>query len=63
MLYHVGDSWHTHNIQINKVIGEDEKCVFYFTEKRKPYGFFGQPNITESMFILEICRKPGITFY
>ena len=23
------------NIQINKVIGENEKCVFYFTEKTK----------------------------
>ena len=29
MLYHVGDSQHTQNIQINKVIGEKEKCVFY----------------------------------
>ena len=24
-----------HNIQINKIIGENEKCVFYFTEKTK----------------------------
>ena len=30
-----GDSWHTQNIQINKVIGENEKCVFYFLEKSK----------------------------
>ena len=33
MLYHVGDSWHAQNIQINKVIGENEKCVFYFMGK------------------------------
>ena len=25
----------TQNIQINKVIGEHEKCVFYFTEKNR----------------------------
>ena len=31
----VGDGWHTQNIQINIVIGENEKCVFYFTEKNK----------------------------
>ena len=35
MLYHMGASRHTHSIQINKVIGENEKCVFYFTEKTK----------------------------
>ena len=28
MLYHAGDSRHTQNIKINKVIGENEKCVF-----------------------------------
>ena len=33
MLYHAGDSRHAQNIQINEVIGENEKCVFYFTEK------------------------------
>ena len=44
-LYHAGDSWHTQNIQIHKVIGENEKkCVFYFVEW-KPYRLFGQPNI------------------
>ena len=37
-----GDSWHTQNIQVNKVIGENEKCVFYFTERC--YKLFGQPN-------------------
>ena len=32
MFYCMGDSQHIH--QINKVIGENEKCVFYFTEKK-----------------------------
>ena len=32
---HVGDSRHTQNIQINKVIGGNEKCVVYFMEKPK----------------------------
>ena len=40
MLYYTS---HIQNIQINEVIGENEKCVIYFTEK-KPYGPFGQPN-------------------
>ena len=35
MLYHLGDNQHTKNIRINKVIGENEKCVFYFMEKTK----------------------------
>ena len=39
----MGDSQHTQNIQINKVIVENEKCVFYFTEKCNR--LFGQPNI------------------
>ena len=43
-LYHVRDSRHTKNIQINKAIAENEKCVFYFNEK-KTYRLFGQPNI------------------
>ena len=30
-----GDSQPTQNIQINKVTGENEKCVFYFMEKIK----------------------------
>ena len=28
-----GDSWHAQNTQINKVIGENEKWVFYFRGK------------------------------
>ena len=35
MLYHEGDSQHIQNIQINKVIGENEKYAFYFMEKNK----------------------------
>ena len=35
MLYHVGDNRDSQNIQINKVIGESEKCVFYFLEETK----------------------------
>ena len=34
----VGDSWHTQNIQINKVIGENEKknISFILQKKTKP---------------------------
>ena len=35
MFYHAGDSEHTQNTQINKVIGENEKRIFYFMEKTK----------------------------
>ena len=31
-ILYAGDSWHTQNIQINKVMGESEKCVIYFME-------------------------------
>ena len=31
------------NTLFNKVLGENEKCVFIFTQKPKP--LFGQPNI------------------
>ena len=33
MLYHMGERGHTQNIQVNKFIGENEKCVFHFVEK------------------------------
>ena len=36
-----GDSQHTQNLQINKVIIESEKCVFYFMKKLNK--LFGQP--------------------
>ena len=50
-----GDRWHTQNIQINKVIGENEKCVLW----RKPYRLFGQPNTyTEEHILFDfICMK------
>ena len=35
LLYHMRDGQHTKSIQIDKVIGENEKCVFYFMEKTK----------------------------
>ena len=35
MFYNAGDSQHTQNIQINKVAGENEKCVFCFMGKTK----------------------------
>ena len=33
MLYHMGDSQYVKNIQINKVIGENEECVFCSRDK------------------------------
>ena len=42
-LYHVRESRHTQNIQINKFIGENKKYVFYFMEKLNR--LFDQPNI------------------
>ena len=45
MLYPAVDSSHTQNIQINKVIGENEKCAFYSMEKTMwtfwPTHYFG----------------------
>ena len=52
VLYHVGDSRHSQNIQINKVIGESEKRVFYFMEKT-PKDFLANP-ITSFVLIWEI---------
>ena len=43
----VGESRHTQNIQINKVTGDNEKCVSYFTD----IGLFGQPNV----YIEAVC--------
>ena len=47
-----GDSRHSQNIQINKVIGESEKRVFYFMEKT-PKDFLANP-ITSFVLIWEI---------
>ena len=44
MLSHMGDSWQTENTQNHKVDGENEKCIFYFTQGIT-YGLFSQPNI------------------
>ena len=49
----MGDSQHTQNIQINEVIGGNEKCVFYFMEK-KLSGLFGQPS-TSVLFPFCFC--------
>ena len=45
MLYHAGDSPHTHNIQINKVIGENEN-IYFFILQEKLNGHFGQTDIS-----------------
>ena len=46
MFYHAGDSRHTQNIQINKVIGENENVSFLLWKKLN--GLFGQANISGS---------------
>ena len=40
-LYHVGDSRHTQNIQINNIIGKNEKVSFVLW--KKPYGLLANP--------------------
>ena len=39
----MGDSPHTQNVQISKVIGENQEHVFYFTEKKKSMDFLASP--------------------
>ena len=51
LLYHTRDSWHTQNIQINKVIDENKKCIFYFMEKTK--WTFEQPSNSSSVDTLK----------
>ena len=36
----MGDSHHTQNIQINKVIGENEKCIFYELVSEVTFHYF-----------------------
>ena len=50
-----GRSWHTQNVQINKVIGENKKYAFYFIGEK--YRHFGQPNIRNlvASFIMKNC--------
>ena len=40
MFYHMEVGQHTQNIQINKVIGENEKRVFYFMGKNNIWTFW-----------------------
>ena len=47
MLYHAGDCCHTQNVQINTAIGENEKCVIYFTEETKQTFWPTQYNMDE----------------
>ena len=35
--HHAGDSRHTQNIQINKVIGENEKCLLFFGKTKHTF--------------------------
>ena len=39
MFCHAEDGRHTQNNQINKIIGKNEKCVFYFMEKNTEFLF------------------------
>ena len=48
----MGDGWHTQNIQINKVIDENEKCIFYFTEKKNCMDFLANPIYLDMSFEL-----------
>ena len=45
-LQHAGDSQHTQNIQINKLIGESEKCLLFYAKKLN--GLFGQSSMKGS---------------
>ena len=42
MFYHTEDSWHTPNIQTNKVLAQMKNTSFILLEKLN--GLFGQPN-------------------
>ena len=49
MFYHTGESGHIQNIQINKVVGENEEYSFDFCGK-KLNGLFVQPSIIVQLF-------------
>ena len=51
MLYPMGDRQHTQNIQINELIGETEKCIFY---GRNYIDVFGQTNNSHKANIYQI---------
>ena len=44
MLYHVEDSRHAQNTQINKAIGENLKKNVYYILWKKTYRLYGQPD-------------------
>ena len=54
MFYHVGENRHTQNIQVNKVIGGNEKCAFYFM-KKIPTDFLASPIVC----LLEVESPTG----
>ena len=58
MLYQVGDSRHTQNIQINKVICENEKRVLYFTGKT--LRTFGTTQYSESCLWSAAHSQPQV---
>ena len=53
----MADSQHTQNIQINKDIGENKKCVFYLVDKKKSKQTLGQPNTTLTFCSFFFFRK------
>ena len=63
MLYPMGDSRHTQNIQINKVIGESEKCVFHFTEKTKWTFWPTEYNITDENKTSPLSSQTSMIFF
>ena len=60
----MGDTWHTQNSQISKVIGENEKHDFYFTEKTE-WTFWPTQYIdssrAESSFLAPISHSFAVT--
>ena len=57
MFYHMGESRHTQNIQINKVFGENEKCVFYFMGKTSQTFWPTQHFVEEVVVMLSTIKK------
>ena len=61
MLHHVVDNQHTQNIQMNKVIGENEKCAFYLMEKATwtfwPTQYISITNIDSKFCHLVLTKK------
>ena len=53
-MYHAGGDQHTQNIEINKVIDENEKCVLFL--QKKTCGLLGQPNIWMCWVTKEVMK-------